>query len=83
MRRGEWSGRLGLGLHGKTLGIHGFGKIGSLVAQTGKSFGMRVITWGGAESRRRALDAGCACVPGKRELYAESDVLSLHLRLTG
>jgi D-3-phosphoglycerate dehydrogenase / 2-oxoglutarate reductase len=82
MRRGEWSGRLGLGLHGKMLGIHGFGKIGSRVAETGRSFGMRVIAWGGDASRRRALDAGCAFAPGKRELYAGSDVLSLHLRLT-
>ncbi|MDB5810092.1 MAG: 3-phosphoglycerate dehydrogenase [Betaproteobacteria bacterium] len=82
MRRGEWLPRLGRGLHGKTLGIHGFGKIGSLVAQAGKVFGMRVITWGGDESRRRALDAGCECVATKHALYSQSDVLSLNLRLS-
>ena len=82
MRRGEWLPRLGLGLSGKTLGVHGFGKIGSLVAQIGKSFGMRVITWGGDESRRRALDAGCEFTASKHELYAQSDVLSLNLRLS-
>lgn len=82
MRRGEWLPRLGLGLHGKTLGIHGFGKIGSLVAQIGKSFGMRVVTWGGDESRRRALAAGCEFAASKNELYAQSDVLSLNLRLS-
>lgn len=82
MRRGEWLPRLGLGVHGKTLGIHGFGKIGSLVGQIGKSFGMRVITWGSDDSRRRALDAGCEFVGSKRELYAQSDVLSLNLRLS-
>jgi D-3-phosphoglycerate dehydrogenase len=82
MQRGEWLPRLGSGLHGKTLGIHGFGKIGSLVGQIGKSFGMRVITWGGDDSRRRALEAGCDFVGSKRELYAQSDVLSLNLRLS-
>ena len=82
MRRGEWLNRLGLGLHGKTLGIHGFGKIGSLVGQIGKSFGMRVVTWGGDESRRRALDAGCDFAASKQELYAQSDVMSLNLRLS-
>ena len=82
MRRGEWLPRLGRGLHGKTLGIHGFGKIGSLVAHTGKSFGMRVIAWGGAASRQRAQESGCEFAASKRELYAESDVLSLHLRLS-
>ncbi len=82
MRRGEWLGRLSRGLHGKTLGVHGFGKIGSLVAHTGRSFGMRVIAWGGDASRRHALDAGCEFATGKQQLYAESDVLSLNLRLT-
>jgi D-3-phosphoglycerate dehydrogenase / 2-oxoglutarate reductase len=82
MRCGEWLPRLGFGLRGKTLGIHGFGKIGSLVAGHGKSFGMRVITWGGDDSRRRALDAGCEFVATKHELYAQADVLSLNLRLT-
>ena len=82
MRRGDWSARLGLGVHGKTLGVHGFGKIGSLVAAIGKSFGMRVLAWGGDASQERAREAGCDFAAGKDELYAQSDVLSLHLRLT-
>ena len=82
MRRGDWSARLGLGVHGKTLGVHGFGKIGSLVAAIGKSFGMRVIAWGGDGSRQHAREAGCDFAAGRQQLYAESDVLSLHLRLT-
>ena len=82
MRRGDWSARLGLDVHGKTLGVHGFGKIGSLVAAIGKSFGMRVIAWGGDGSRQHAREAGCDFAAGRQQLYAESDVLSLHLRLT-
>jgi D-3-phosphoglycerate dehydrogenase len=83
MQRGEWSNELGLGVHGRTLGIHGFGKIGGLVAQIGKCFGMRVIAWGSEESRKRAQEAGCEFVERKRDLYAKSDVLSLNLRLSG
>jgi D-3-phosphoglycerate dehydrogenase len=82
MKRGEWLPRLGLGLHGKTLGIHGFGKIGSLVGLTGKSFGMRVLAWGGEASRRRALEAGCEFAAGKQALFEQSDVLSVNLRLS-
>ena len=82
MRRGDWSARLGLGVHGKTLGVHGFGKIGSLVAAIGRSFGMRVLAWGGDGSRQHAREAGCDFAAGRQQLYAESDVLSLHLRLT-
>jgi D-3-phosphoglycerate dehydrogenase len=82
MQRGEWSSHLSLGLHGKTLGIHGFGKIGSLVALTGKSFGMRVLAWGGETSRRRAAEAGCDFAASRRELFESADVLSLHLRLS-
>ncbi len=82
MRRGEWLHAIGLGVHGRTLGIHGFGKIGSLVAAIGKAFGMRVIAWGSDESRRRALEAGCEFTASKRDLYGQSDVLSLNLRLS-
>lgn len=80
MKRGEWSSHLGLGLRSRTLGIHGLGKIGSLVAHTGKSFGMRVLAWGGDASRQRAAAAGYDFARDKQQLYAEADVLSVHLR---
>ena len=82
MRRGEWLHAIGLGVHGKTLGIHGFGKIGSRVAAIGRAFGMRVIVWGSDEARVRASAAGFDFASSKQALYAESDVLSLNLRLS-
>ncbi len=82
MKRGEWSRHMGIGLRGKTLGVDGFGKIGSLVAQTGKSFGMRVMAWGGETSRQRAAEAGCDFASSREALFAAADVLSLHMRLT-
>jgi D-3-phosphoglycerate dehydrogenase len=69
---------LGTTLRGRTLGIYGYGKIGSLVAGYGRAFGMRVMVWGREGSQSRAQKDGYEVGP----LFAESDVLSLHLRLT-
>ena len=82
MKRGLWRESLSMGLHGRTLGIYGFGKIGSLIAATGASFGMRVLIWGRDSTLARAKAAGYAVAADKNELLAQSDVLSLMLRLT-
>jgi D-3-phosphoglycerate dehydrogenase / 2-oxoglutarate reductase len=76
---GGWQHLLGTTLRGRTLGIYGYGKIGSLVAGYGRAFGMRVLAWGREGSQSRARQDGYEVGP----LFAESDVLSLHLRLTG
>jgi D-3-phosphoglycerate dehydrogenase / 2-oxoglutarate reductase len=73
---------LGQVLSGKTLGVWSFGKIGQQVAKYGQAFGMHVIVWGTDESRQRARDQGFAVAESKTELFEQSDVLSLHLRLS-
>lgn len=73
---------LGTTLKGRTLGIWGYGKIGQLVAGYGKAFGMRVLIWGREPSRERAVLDGYEVVSSRNELFEQSDVLSLHLRLT-
>ncbi len=73
---------LGCVLKGKTLGIWSYGKIGQLVAGYGRAFGMRVIIWGSPQSRERAQADGFELAPSKTELFTQSDVLSLHLRLS-
>jgi D-3-phosphoglycerate dehydrogenase len=83
LRRGEWQrngleGRpdaLGVALRGRTLGIWGLGRIGSLVAGYGRAFGMRVLVWGRTATGPEAASS-------KEELFEQADVLSLHLRLT-
>ena len=72
---------LGSVLKGKTLGIWSYGKTGQLVAGYGRAFGMRVIIWGSQASRERAQADGFELAPSKTELFKQSDVLSLHLRL--
>src|SRR5436190_5651667 len=73
---------LGLVLRGRTLGIWGYGKIGQLVAGYGKAFGMRVLVWGSQSSRARAEADGQQAATSREELFQESDVLSLHLRMS-
>jgi D-3-phosphoglycerate dehydrogenase len=82
MKRGGWRRSFSLGLHGRTLGVFGLGKIGSLVAATGATFGMRVLVWGREATRQAARRAGYSVADDQRALFRESDVLSLHVRLT-
>ena len=72
---------LGLLLRGKTLGLWGYGRIGQLVAGYGKAFGMTVQVWGSEASRARAVADGLQAAASREAFFAESDVLSLHLRL--
>ncbi|HLX89335.1 MAG TPA: D-2-hydroxyacid dehydrogenase family protein [Acidimicrobiales bacterium] len=81
MRAGRWQTAMGHTLRGKTLGIFGFGRIGRVVAGYGDAFGMHVLVWGRPDSLQAAQAAGHAVAGSKHELFAGSDVLSLHMRL--
>mgnify|MGYP003596522182 CR=1 FL=1 len=81
LRAGRWQTLLGRTVRGRTLGILGYGNIGRLVAGYGKAFGMSVIAHGRDGTRERAAADGVPVVASQRELFATSDVLSVHLRL--
>ena len=81
LRAGHWQSTVGVGVHGKTLGIYAYGKIGSLVAKAGAAFGMKVICWGREASLQRAREAGYEVAPSREAFFAAADVLSLHLPL--
>jgi D-3-phosphoglycerate dehydrogenase len=81
LRAGQWQSTMGTGLRGRTLGVWGYGKIGSLVAGYGRAFGMNVLVWGREGSLSRAGADGYTPAAGKTALLERSDVLSLHLRL--
>lgn len=82
LRAGRWQTTIGTGLQGRTLGIFGYGKIGTLVAQVGRAFGMKVLIWGREGSRKRASADGFEIAADQSDLFRRADVLSLHLRLT-
>ena len=73
---------IGVALKGRTLGIWGYGRIGRLVAGSGRAFGMQVQVWGSEVSRDRAVADGLVAAEDCMSLFESSDVLSLHLRLT-
>lgn len=81
LRAGHWQSTMGSGLRGRTLGIWGYGKIGSVVAGYGRAFGMNVLAWGREGSRSRAQADGYAVAKDQNALFEQSDVLSLHLKL--
>jgi D-3-phosphoglycerate dehydrogenase len=82
LREGRWQTTVGRALRGRTLGIFGYGRIGSLVAEYGRAFGMHVVAWGRHGSRSRAREAGVALAESRAALFEEADVLSVHVRLT-
>jgi D-3-phosphoglycerate dehydrogenase len=81
LRAGDWQIGVGTTLRGKTLGIYGYGRIGRAVAEYGRAFGMRVLVWSSESSRARAREDAYEVAAERDALFADSDVLSLHLRL--
>lgn len=78
----QWKLLWGHDVHGKTLGIYGFGTIGQAVARRARGFSMRILY----HSRRRAPaeieNATGAVYAGPEALIRESDFISLHTPLT-
>ncbi|MFF1829986.1 D-2-hydroxyacid dehydrogenase family protein [Paenarthrobacter sp. NPDC058040] len=81
LRAGDWQSAVGFELEGKTLGIVGLGKIGSRMARYAQAFGMDVLAWSQNLTAEAASAAGARKV-SKEELFRESDVVTLHLRLS-
>ena len=81
LQEGNWQTGVGHTLRGKTLGIYGYGRIGSAVAGYGRAFGMKVLVWARQSSLERARADGYATAPDKRSFFESCDVLSLHMRL--
>jgi glyoxylate reductase len=87
VRSGAWRGwepeqLLGVQLHGATLGIVGFGRIGQAVARRARGFAMRVLY---ASPRRAPIEVEQALAAehvALDELLARADLISLHAPLT-
>lgn len=74
-------GLLGFDLRGKTAGIIGTGRIGQVLAEILKGFGLRVVVFDLFPKADWASRAGVEYVP-LEELYRQSDIISLHCPLT-
>lgn len=81
LQAGRWQCGVGRSLRGKTLGIHGYGRIGKEVAGYGRAFGMLVLVWAREASRERARADGWEVAESRAAFYEACDVVSLHMRL--
>ena len=72
---------VGTSVRGKTLGIYGYGRIGSTVAGIGRAFGMNVLVWARPATLEKARADGYATAPSKEAFFAACDVITLHMRL--
>jgi len=81
VRAGTWQIGVGQSLHGRRLGLYGYGGIARAVAEYAEAFGMEVVWWASEEGRARARADGRAVAPSREAFFAESDFVSLHVRL--
>ncbi len=81
---GKWerSKFSGVELYEKTLGIIGFGRIGQLVAQRAKGFGMRVLAFDPFVSAERYRELGVEKAASSDEVCAQADFITIHLPKT-
>jgi D-3-phosphoglycerate dehydrogenase / 2-oxoglutarate reductase len=84
LRTGVWDRERfqGTELHGKTLGIVGLGRVGTMVAQRALSFGMRLIAYDPYVSRERARQTGIELMPDLGALLVQADFVTIHLPRT-
>jgi D-3-phosphoglycerate dehydrogenase len=82
LKAGRWTPRDNVYLRGKTLGLVGAGSIAAELARLGRALGMEVLAWTFHPTPERAARLGVTFV-SLEELLSRSDVVSLHVKLTG
>lgn len=82
VRAGGWQSTVGRELAGSTLGLLGLGRIGQRMARYAKAFEMEILAWSENLTQERARECGARLV-SKQELFAGSDIVSVHVQLSG
>jgi phosphoglycerate dehydrogenase-like enzyme len=81
VRAGQWQLGLGESVNGKTLGVVGLGRLGTVVARVGLAFDLRVLAWSQNLTPERAQETGVEYAT-KDELFRESDFVTIHYTLS-
>jgi len=81
MTAGRWQSVAGRDLRGATLGILGLGRLGSVIAELGKAYGMNVVAWSQNLTQEAAAEKGVTYLP-RDAFFAQSDFISIHLKLS-
>ena len=84
LKAGRWERERfqGVEVYGKTLGVIGLGRVGTMVAQRALAFGMRVVGYDPYVSKDRARQLGVDLMPNLEALLVQSDVITIHLPRT-
>ncbi|HUG86304.1 MAG TPA: phosphoglycerate dehydrogenase, partial [Euzebya sp.] len=84
LRQGQWlrSKLQGVELAGKTVGVMGLGRIGTLVAQRLMAFGVRLVAYDPYIAPERAARLGIELIPTVMGVCEQADIITLHLPKT-
>jgi D-3-phosphoglycerate dehydrogenase len=77
----SWQVTVGQDVDGKTLGVFGLGKLGTRVATIAKALGMNVKAWS-TNLKKETCDAAGVAYATKDELFATSDIITIHMVLS-
>lgn len=81
LQNGNWQIGVGKSLHGRCLGLYGYGRIAKQVAHYAAAFGMDVQWWASEDGRERVRADGQNLAASRHDFFATSDVVSIHVRL--
>lgn len=81
LQSGNWQMGVGKTLHGRTLGLYGYGRIAKAVSGYADAFGMKVVWWGSEAGRERARADGATVAESREAFFSKPDVVSIHVRL--
>lgn len=92
VRNGGWETSAATGLKGKTIGLLGLGRLGTMTAKIAKlGFGMEVLAWSNSLTQEKADEQAASAglsksafkvASSKQELFETADVLSIHYVLS-
>ena len=81
MKAGRWQSVAGRDLRDATLGILGLGRLGSVLAELSKAYGMNVVAWSQNLTQEAAAEKGVTYL-SQEAFFAQSDFISIHLKLS-